>query len=878
MTHPRSLSRPLAALATILLLGSTPLARGGDVPVYSVEGFVVDSTGAPIADAEVRFAPDRERPESTLTALSDADGSFSIEVPRAGASGRLAIEKEGYATTLLDRVPPLSRRVAVGPLALLRPVTLEGLVTNRDGEPIAGTRITISLDPDELFATRAPVVEVDSGADGSFAIADLPPARVLAQFEARGHAAISEWVDLRGASGGARFEVKLGAREPLRGKVVDETGVPIAGATVERTGAFFGAVARATAGDDGRFELAATNAENERFVVRARGRAPQTVDSSRLTSAPITLPFGPRLTVSLEEATGAKAQIVAVHFDVFTKHGEGWKHADGVLRIDDAVVDAHGAWKAGLPDGDRARVRVVAADGRESSPFDLDLAAPPVDGFTVTATLPPLARVEGRVIGPTGQPVPDVIVEIGAPNEASLHPRAERATRTDAEGRFVLPEVMPGSYSVMANGEDALSNPQLLGVTPAKPPSPLELQASVASSVQGALKVNGAAPGRRLAMLGLRYQRVGAGGQHVATLSTHCDPDGTYRLSPLPRGAVVVAPIRPPEEIDGAWHDFRAWIDALDVKNSPNRTNAMDPGRLHLDVVVDHEPRGVLQGRVVVNGEPRSGARIGIRKRPVQGAMAAPAAATEVVISDSSGRYRAVLDGGGEFEVTLFDAALRAVHTLDFEAGSTAAFDLSVVAGAIAGKIVPALPSSGPIRVALESPITEEEEKIRRANPSNLDDTPWVTRAEAAVEEDGSYRFPEVAAGRYRIALDDLSRTLARVASAPFELTPAGIEVEPLQAPRASSLLLVLEKDDSVDERLPFASAKIVAAEGERPLDRTFVGWFVGSDATVDGLPPGRVRVELVVFGKWARVAPQEITIDPDAGTQRLTFRVAPAP
>lgn len=870
----------LRAVGTFLLgasLGLSPLLAA-ETPVFSVEGFVVDGAGKPIAGATARYLPDRERPDSALEAQSDEHGAFAITVTRASALGRLQVEKAGFATTLVDRLPPVSPRIAVGPLALLAPVRLEGKITDGAGAPLANARITLALDPDELLAPRAKRASATTGDDGNFVLPDLPPARLFAQFEGPGHRAVTEWIDLRGTVGSVRFETKLIADSPLRGRVVDDAGAPLSDATIERiNGTWLGTAGRVSTAGDGAFELASTGVANELFVVRARGRAPRTVDQATLTAGDLVLPIGNRVTAMLLAADGTPATLVAAHFDVFTKEGEGWKHVDGAVRIDDAVVTDTGAWRFALPAGDRGRVRLEASTGRESAAIEVDLAAPPKDGITLTATLAPTMRVEGKVVGPSDLPVPGIRVEIGAPNESSLQPRSERAVLTDANGHFVFEDVAPGSWSIIALSDDSSSAPQLLAVTPDKPPAPVNLTATIAARVRGAVRKSGEGPGRPLALVGMRYQRVGAGGQHIASLMTHCDPDGSYTMSPVPRGAIVIEAIRPPEPLDGVWHDFRAWIDAIDVKDSPNRSNALDPSQIHLDVALEFAPRGVLSGEIKVNGEPRAFGRLGLRKKPTNSTLSTAAPlAPEIVIADSRGRYRAVLEGGGTFEFALFDATLRATREFVFEAGSTQTVDFAVEAGPVSGKIVAARPSAGPMRAVLEGELTEEEAKLRRANPSNLDDTPWATRGEAAIAEDGRYTFPDVVVGRYRVALDDLSRGLARVASEPFTLTSAGIEVPPLEAPPATTLELFLQKDESVAERVPFASAKVVAAEGATPLARTFVGWFVGSEAKVDGLPPGKVRVEIVVFGKWNPVAPQEITIDPNAAEHRLTFTVEP--
>jgi Carboxypeptidase regulatory-like domain len=870
-------SRSSFSLRALLFLGlAEATALGADSIVFQVRGFVLDPASAPVRGAKVRFAPDREALDSWLETTTDDSGAYTIDVTRAGAQGRVEFSHDGFATTRIDKTPPISPLLALPPVLLLRPVALSGAVTTPDGKPLVGAVVRALLERDELRLTDSPTVVATTDETGGFELQDLPPARVRIEVAAKGHFGYGEWLDLRGAPSELAFDFTLHPGAELRGRIVDAAGAPLPGVRIARAGGGSALHETTTSGKDGVFTLGPGRDPAEFVSLRLRGHAPQRIAVGALANGDIVYPPGHRLQCSLAAKDGAAPPIVGVHYDVFTKQGEGWKHEDGDLTLDDAEVDGAGTWTVGLPVGERARIRVRSADGRDSAPIELDLTRVIEGGFKVTFELPSFTRVRGVVKGPTDQPVAGVRVEIGQPNESSLLPRAARATTTDANGEFRFDGVLPGAWSVVAADATAISPPQLIGVAAGQEPPPVQLAAVIAARAEGKVTVNGEPPRSPIAVVGMRYQRIGAGGKHVVGVATHCASDGAYSLAPLARGAYVVAAIRSPEAIDGAWHEYPSWLDALDVKDSPNRVTVLDTAALELDVPLTFIARGTLRGLVTVNGEPRGGARIAIRRKSMSPLAAPLAGGAETLESDSKGAYRAVLEGGGTYEIALMDGALRKGFEFEYEAGADRTLALAVEAGGVFGRFVPQTTTEGQLRAVLEGEITPEEDQIRRANPSNVDDTPWVSRAEAIVEADGTFAFPEIAAGRYRVAFEDLSRTLARVASEPFALGAGQrVTVPNLVVPPAATLALVLSKAESVTERLPFASAKVTAADGAPPLPRTFVGWFVGSEAKIDGLPPSKVKVELIVFGKWKQPAPQTIEIAPGA-TPTLEFAVKP--
>jgi hypothetical protein len=176
---------------------------------------VLRNLPAPTGPDEVRF--DRNR-----AGADEEDGEIAV-----GAGSMRAVGWSRWAP-----VPAKGR------------VTWRGRVTDTEGRPLAGaTVLRVSLDASPTSWEW--VTEVTTtAADGSFRAADQPDGPFLVTAKWHGHPAVPLGLDLTGAvrveAKGDATEAGIDVRLPvraarlggLRGRVVDEDGVPVGGAAV----------------------------------------------------------------------------------------------------------------------------------------------------------------------------------------------------------------------------------------------------------------------------------------------------------------------------------------------------------------------------------------------------------------------------------------------------------------------------------------------------------------------------------------------------------------------------------------------------------------------------------------------------------------------
>ncbi|MFW5868092.1 MAG: LCP family protein [Armatimonadota bacterium] len=340
---------------------------------------------------------------------------------------------------------------------------ITGLVLGPDGEPVAGAHVGM-LSPDRASLEW---LTVTTNEDGSFKL----------EFEAnerRSQEAVNATAEGFGlakvhAAPGEHVEITL-PREgaPIRGAVVGEAGVPIAGARVSAQivasgpelediiGVFDWEYApRVATADDGRFILtglppdvrAALSVSADGYARYYRGAHkewPETGSDVTITLAPEAAIRG-RLTRDGEPVAGVR--IVAQPQDRETGNGgSATTDEDGFYEIDslsagvyNVMVDAPPEWTAVAQEG----VEVAVGEHRR----DCDLRA--IDGVVVRGTL---------TWEDTGEPV----VEAGVGAYGPARPRSSawvQTAWTDRSGRYEM-RLPPGEsmlyiYGMPEGGEEA---------------------------------------------------------------------------------------------------------------------------------------------------------------------------------------------------------------------------------------------------------------------------------------------------------------------------------------------------------------------------------------------------------------------------------------
>ena len=426
----RSAGRAAGATRPATANPTGPTARS--LPRGAIAGTVRTEAGAPIAGARVcadGSADDMARAETAEhCADTDTSGRYAIRELRA-ADYEVVASARTYRPSRFREPPP--RAEAALPLApgqtldridlvlATGGVQLTGTVEDINGGPIAHAKVSAQ----DVTDVSSPTVETD--ARGAFTLWTSPGA-VDVRAEAEGYRAGTE-------AGGAPGEilVKLEPTSVLAGTVVDDaTSAPIEGAFVD------GGTAHDLTGPDGTFEL--VDLEPDRYVVSA------TTAHGAGSSGSVRVELGARvdgIVVRLRPALHIAGKVMiagspprpcpepSARFDDERSPGS-------FVRLVDGTLEAHG-----VPPG---AYKVIA----ECAGY----VAPPADEIVVADRdiderlwlVSPGATIAGRVVTRSGTPVSSA--EVSANDNAPVY-----TTRSDAQGRYAITGLRPGSYGMDAH-------------------------------------------------------------------------------------------------------------------------------------------------------------------------------------------------------------------------------------------------------------------------------------------------------------------------------------------------------------------------------------------------------------------------------------------
>jgi hypothetical protein len=271
--HEPAAAKPQELAAGAVAKVALRLAVGG----RPLTGVVTDVSGGPIAGARIDAArltlgrADR----AIATAVTGPDGRYAVAV----AEGQLlvAARSPDYA--------PQARNVEVGPagaaadFALVPGGAIEGVVLDEQTrQPVPGAAVGARRERatgQPLFGEAGRIGAV-AGRDGRFRVAGLRPGVYELDADAEGrHARAPTVVGLGVAEQVADVELLVGAGPVIRGTVVDEGNVPVAGAKVSAIGR--GARDReATTDEKGAFALEGLGAGRWGLVARGDAILPGT--------------------------------------------------------------------------------------------------------------------------------------------------------------------------------------------------------------------------------------------------------------------------------------------------------------------------------------------------------------------------------------------------------------------------------------------------------------------------------------------------------------------------------------------------------------------------------------------------------------------------
>lgn len=407
-------------------------------------GTVLDAARKPLAGAHVLA---RGSEGEAVSARTDAAGAFTIEVKQRGPWS-LYVDAKGHAPRSVPRQAPGSG-LRIG---LERGLAVHGVVI--DGatrQPVAGARIVAT----EPTRTVGPVWSAGLGqratssdSEGRFRIDGVGRGFLDLTASATG----AGGARVRNARAGERSELlvllPMGA---LEGLVVDAAGQPVAGAAVrvEPTGPTLRAsTSTLTTDAEGRFALDAMEPGSWRALARTDKHAPAwaTVQVERDATASVQIRVAPPRAIFGRVVDERERPLAGGRVTWLEHDGETVPDSLGAAIV--ATPGAGGAFALpGLPPG---RHRIEAWT-RGFVPERFEITAGRTDADAGDVRLARGLTVRGIVRGPDGRPVADarVLVDRGL----QPFPGETPETRSEADGRFVLPGLTPGALKIVATAD-----------------------------------------------------------------------------------------------------------------------------------------------------------------------------------------------------------------------------------------------------------------------------------------------------------------------------------------------------------------------------------------------------------------------------------------
>jgi protocatechuate 3,4-dioxygenase beta subunit len=200
----------------------------------------------PIPDATVLVTAgriERARTSSTLLYATDAEGKCRVELPKDRLSTlRIVVQKEGFASmeqSWSNEEAPLTGLPSRHVMEMLTAQPIGGVVHDEEGNPIAGVEVKISAYLEETSGRISLDRSVQADANGCWRVDSVPSDIDRISLRLKHLEYVSDYSysrqisaeQLRRAQALKHVEVmKKGI--PLKGRVLDDQGRPLSGATV----------------------------------------------------------------------------------------------------------------------------------------------------------------------------------------------------------------------------------------------------------------------------------------------------------------------------------------------------------------------------------------------------------------------------------------------------------------------------------------------------------------------------------------------------------------------------------------------------------------------------------------------------------------------
>ena len=433
---------------------------------------VVDSDGVGVERYEVvaNLVQSSVASEGTARAkVTGGDGTCVLEDTFAGEwSLRVTAEE---LVTLEAKVPvgvPQSDEWLV--VTMIPAATLRGLVVSPAGTGVAGATVRLTSSSADAPSTRwgRGGRRAEADAEGAFKLLGLRPGAYGATADGEEWApGESEEVTL---SSGVVTEITLSLREggSLTGEVFGDDGNPDAGVTINAFSIEGGGGDSATADAAGRFEL--HHLAPSTYTVMAQPNLQSLSDKVESEEQINPMSFMSEMRMTTAEVREGEATHVVLGappahpvriFGRVSEAGEpvreGMVVALGEGRsvleaFSSAALDEDGSYELVIDEPGDVVLNYQEV-GFQSGGVEFHVRTGEVDELEFDLELP-TGRIEGVVLGPEGTPLAGQRVgverETGLASLAGIDGRG--GERTDADGRFVLARLQPGTYALRYGG------------------------------------------------------------------------------------------------------------------------------------------------------------------------------------------------------------------------------------------------------------------------------------------------------------------------------------------------------------------------------------------------------------------------------------------
>jgi peroxiredoxin len=528
----------------------------------TIGGIVKNENGEPVPGARVIFSgpppPANDQREQTAVApnyhleRTDANGRWqNSEAPKHFRDLTFRVIHPDYVPSVFAceggdaddpgvvQWPESNFLSGTAVMLLTHGIELSGVVLDSTGKPAPETTITRNHE------WRNPAAALATGDDGRFKITNLRPGDLILTFQARGLAAQTRQLTLSNGMPELKIEMKPG--NLFQGKVVDETGKPIAGALAQMDRQDLGPLEydwSAVADEQGHFLWDSAPDGGHPYYFSASGyhaRAePGLVADGRDKIISLRRADDGDKTIIDGQVTDAESKAPIAKFSVYLKEFKG----DTVAHAQKSVSGTDGKYRVAVDPASIGCMIEIAAPGY--APQVSDRRSSRDGDQRQDFALEKGQGMAGTVYLPDGKPAAGAEVAVCGGEEGALLGRGRFEDRfqstivaTDDNGEFVLPQIA-GAKAICAVHQMGFGEANIAGVK-----GPFRITLAAWGIVKGVATVGGKPlRGEKIAMV---RPSPGSGQAGVSldrddfTLKTGAE--GEFIFSNVPPGKVALCQI-----------------------------------------------------------------------------------------------------------------------------------------------------------------------------------------------------------------------------------------------------------------------------------------------------------------------------------------------